>query len=166
MVGAFAVVLALLSIALSLWRDYRQPLKRRLAKLVEELSEQLSEVTLRVIELELELTEYRINTPRLIGQLLEAGVKPVWRPRTLLVHAEGDESLLIRLAQMIEVHFNVDEMNALAFDVGVLEDEFAGETKKARSRSLVAHCARHGKLEQLLDKCTRQRPGLAWPRVE
>ena len=69
------------------------------------------------------------------------------------------------LLQLIEDHFNLEELKPLADCVGVKHENLAGDTLKAQVRSLVEYCQRHGQLRLLIVCCQRERPRVKWPAL-
>lgn len=77
--------------------------------------------------------------------------EPAERPRAV---SPGD---LGRLANRIDNRFSIDEMNTLAFELG-LDGVIAGETTAARATSLVKTAQRRGLLLRLIELCRAERP--------
>lgn len=67
-----------------------------------------------------------------------------------------------RLRQQIDRYFNWEELRQLCQDLGVDEENLAGETKLARVQSLIGLCERLGRLGDLLAGCGAKRPFLPW----
>ena len=65
---------------------------------------------------------------------------------------------LSRLARDIEQQFSMDEMDALAFDVGIKPEHITGDTTESKARNLVMAADRRHKLERLVREVTAQRP--------
>ena len=64
---------------------------------------------------------------------------------------------IARLARAIEARFSLEEIDGLAYDMG-LRDVIAGDTIKARSQSLVDAARRRGVLVRLIELYREQRP--------
>ena len=105
---------------------------------IDELEQQLS----RAVE---EMGDLRRGVALLIAQLEEAKLKPVWTPPRRLQTGATASTLRKRRAQK----FSVDEMLDLAMYLGVAAEGFAAATPSGYARWLVAHCERHGMLEEL-----------------
>ncbi len=69
---------------------------------------------------------------------------------------------LAGLRQKIENFFNLDELQGLCFDLGIVYDNLAGDTLFAKSRSLAAYCLRRDMVKLLVDACTAVRPEVDW----
>ena len=100
---------------------------------------------------------------RLIGQIEQAQMTPVWRPAV-----EGKEPLappkkrrerenMTAIARLIDECFSREEIDGLVFEMG-LDGKVTGETTEARASSLVLAAARRGTLARLVEKCREQRP--------
>ena len=66
------------------------------------------------------------------------------------------------LPEQISRHFNLDELRALCYDLGLEYENLRGETRDARALALVELCARRDKSGQLLQLCREKRPSLTW----
>ncbi len=66
------------------------------------------------------------------------------------------------LPDQISQHFNVEELRSLCYDLQIEYENVRGETREAKALALVEHCARHGKLELLLEYCREKRPFRTW----
>ena len=81
----------------------------------------------------------------------EPPAEPAERARLL---SPGD---LGRLAKRIEGRFSLEEINTLAFEIG-LDGAVTGDTSGARAASLVAVGKRRGQLLRLIELCRAERP--------
>lgn len=95
---------------------------------------------------------------------LRAGIFARWlaeqptalaKPRAVLV----PQAILRR---RIADHFSIEELNTLAFDLGLASDQIEGSTRDARTQALIVACERRGLMEELIALCREQRPNLAW----
>ena len=59
--------------------------------------------------------------------------------------------------------FSEDELRTLCFEMGIDYDSLPGQGKSAKARDLVEYCDRRGRVDELLDRCHRERPGGNWP---
>jgi len=75
-------------------------------------------------------------------------------------------ALQIALWNGLKATFERDEIDALAFSLGIRPDEIAGATLSKRARSLVTYCANRGRLRELLARCREERDNYDWPRIE
>ena len=117
-------------------------------------------------ELRAEMAEWRRGMPLVFDQMKAAGMDPVWQPREAPPRqARGGP--FAPLAQRIAAQFNIDEINSLAFDIGVLAEEFGGSTRAARARELVELMARRGPqyTAALLDR-VKQLRGDTWQQSQ
>ena len=87
-----------------------------------------------------EMDDWRRGMKLVFEQMRVANLVPIWQPEERQYRARPDATL----AQRIAAQFNIDEMNMLAFDIGILSDEFGGATREARARELVDLVARRG----------------------
>ena len=71
----------------------------------------------------------------------------------------------LRLSELIIAHFDVNEIDGLAFSLDLDSDHLSGVTREERTRSLVTLCERRGNMHELLHQCKRQRPRITWPSV-
>jgi hypothetical protein len=140
---------------------------------VDRMAAQVNELTLRVVELELDRAGYRLWTAQLRGQIVELGHTPVPPPPWLVVTGGagmGDagptaESVLVMVYQRVMKHFDMEEIADLALRVGIDGEAFGGDTQPGRARELVEYAVRHGKLSELVKEARRQRPAVDWPYV-
>ena len=78
----------------------------------------------------------------------------------------NDEARFLRqLHQTITQHFNLAELQGLAFDLGTNWDELAGDTLSLKSQSLIGYMQRNGRLPKLLHLLQEDRPNLPWPQL-
>lgn len=74
----------------------------------------------------------------------------------------GNNRGLATLRQNIENAFNLDELQNLAFDLGIKYENLPGETIRAKSRELVNYCQRHALLRLLVELCAQLRDRVDW----
>lgn len=165
-IAAMMVGLALAALSVGwLWRASSQPglveqmertltsQEARMDRLRAALDEQQSEIDeLRIevtvgrekmAELHAEMDEWRRGMALVFDQLKAADISPAWQPRERSNRAVRPRSDA-PLARRIAAQFNIEEINSLAFDVGVLAEEFGGNTRQARARELVELMGRRG----------------------
>ncbi|MCA9964523.1 MAG: hypothetical protein KC423_09775 [Anaerolineales bacterium] len=65
--------------------------------------------------------------------------------------------------QLLAEHFNLDELQDLAFALGVKWEEIEGGTLSAKSRGMVVALARNGRLSDLVAAGRTRRPRFEWP---
>ncbi len=68
-----------------------------------------------------------------------------------------------QLQHLMHQAFSLEELNILAFKIGVTADDLRGETLAARVQELVLHCERRGMVNLLLEMCRHERPEMSWP---
>ena len=81
---------------------------------------------------------------------------------------EVDSGLLDQLAGLvglIKEHFSIDEIDELAFGLGINPEDLPGETRSKRARELVEFARRAGVLPQLVGACMIARQQIIWPQV-
>lgn len=123
----------------------------RMDKMQEEIDELREE---RAIDFE-EMRELRDGIGRLVEQIRRANLSPVWTPDQVKRRLRADQAEMVK---RIERQFNVEEIDALAFELGVVADEIKGETRGERARSLVQWSARHGLFIELTRRVDEERP--------
>jgi len=72
---------------------------------------------------------------------------------------------LRELWQKIVDQFNKEELQNLAFAVGIDWDELAGEQKSSKARSLISTIDRSGKINKLVSVLRQQRQDEEWPDI-
>ena len=137
---------------------------------VEQLTDRIEELTLRMVSLELDVSGYRVWSARLRGQVIELGGEPVPPPPWLIVPGDGrrvapGDNLLVTLYHRINDHFNEEEINNLAFEIGLEADQLPGDEKSSRARQLVEYAYRNYRLVELTRVARRARPEADWPPV-
>lgn len=90
------------------------------------------------------LDEWWHGMEKVFRQLDELKVVPVWRPQPLPPRKRIARRPSSALAGRIERQFNIDEMNNLAFDIGIHAEEIPGTTRHTRARELVELAHRRG----------------------
>lgn len=108
-----------------------------------------------------EVNELRRGVAILSAQVRRAGMQPEWTPEAARISgplsgqaAETDR--LVTLWQNIAARFNAEEIDDLAFQLGLPESH--AETDGARARDLVSAAKRRDKLDALVSLCRRVRP--------
>lgn len=138
---------------------------------IDSLLSQQQRLTLRVLELEREMSDLRIELSewqqggtRNIAFIEAQGLEPPWKPRdvrqvTVEPLPEPDAATLSKLIASL---FSLDEMSDLAMEAGIGEEEYGGDTKQARARELVQYAMRHDKLTDLISAARQARPRSRW----
>lgn len=127
--------------------------------------DEVARLTLEIIEQGRIITEQAAVIRQLNGQLIEAGMTPAARPNGIIKAAERGEKPLLALHELIERHFNLEEMNELSLELSIEQEAISGDTRKQRALSLIDYCTRHDCLQELLAACKRLRPAVEWPRI-
>jgi hypothetical protein len=124
---------------------------------IDELRQQINELREGRIADHALLQEWITYARRLGAMLREAtGQEPPPEPTE---HPRPVSSTdLARLARTIEARFSLDEIDGLAFDLGV-SGAISGDTQAARALSLVSVAKRRGLLVRLINLCRTARPG-------
>jgi len=63
-----------------------------------------------------------------------------------------------QLRQILDNYFNEAELNNLCFDLNIDYESLSSGGKADKARELVAHCKRHGRIDELEQKCRQLRP--------
>lgn len=63
-----------------------------------------------------------------------------------------------RLLRLMSRHFNIDELNDLAFQLRIETGDLGGESFNARARALIGNVQRNGRLSELVALCRQLRP--------
>jgi hypothetical protein len=71
----------------------------------------------------------------------------------------------VRLRDLIIVHFDIEELNSLMFELGMRKDDIAGETIGRRAQELVVYWERQSGLLRLLEQCRQARMAADWDSV-
>lgn len=102
------------------------------------------------------LQEWITYARRLGAMLREAtGQEPPSEPGALARPISPGS--ITRLVRTIEARFSLDEMNNLAFELGI-DGAISGDTQAARAVSLVNVARRRGLLVRLIELCRAERP--------
>lgn len=70
-----------------------------------------------------------------------------------------------QLRRSIESTFNLNELKILALDLNIEYEELEGSTRSAKTGSLIEYACRHGVIDKLQDKLTRDRPETNWNAI-
>lgn len=114
-----------------------------------------------------EVGELWRGVPILLGQLKAADITPAWSPpaqrskRPLVRRNNGRQVDPVALQQLIAERFSLEEINDLAFQLGIESDDLSGTTKRGKARALVEYLKDRERLEELIELVRSQRPGEA-----
>lgn len=70
---------------------------------------------------------------------------------------------LTTIYELLDQHFNLEELKSLCFRLGVDYDSLSGAGKSGKARELVTYLARRGRLPELLSAGRDLRPDVPWP---
>lgn len=70
--------------------------------------------------------------------------------------------MLAPLRDKLTRYFNMSELKALCFDLGLAPDDLPGNTRTERAQALVEHSYRHNRLPTLINHCRAERPNVVW----
>jgi len=155
---AYSTITALES-ALSSQQRTNVMLQRRMDQVEHEIDRlreerQIDRTQIAAMQSELDLLYSGVQ--KLIEQITALGAEPVWHPPRRSPSARI--SSRAELTRRIIAGFNMDELNSLAFDIGLNEESFAGETLPTRARTLVELATRRGLLSELEQRVNELRP--------
>lgn len=68
----------------------------------------------------------------------------------------------VKLSDQITEYFNAEELADLCFRLGISYDNLPGTTNSTKARELTDYCRRHGRMENLVEKCRELRPHVHW----
>lgn len=69
------------------------------------------------------------------------------------------------LRKALVQYFDLEEIKTLCFDMGVDYDDFPGDTKSSKARSLITYCERRSLLDELQKSCQASRPSFSWETI-
>ena len=78
---------------------------------------------------------------------------------------ELPQEYLIQLRQILDEHFDENELKTLCFDLDVDYDNLPGEGKASKVRELITYLRRRGRIFELVGTGKRLRPDVPWPEV-
>ena len=108
-----------------------------------------------IMQLRVQVEEWMIYARLLAAKLREFGEEVPPAPKREVSTAEPDDRLLV---SSIAALFNRDEIDDLAFRLGINTEEINGESTGKRARALVGYARRHGMAEELSALAARLRP--------
>ena len=69
------------------------------------------------------------------------------------------------LSHLIQHHFDLEELDGLAYEMGINPENFGGDTLKARTEKLIRYTERNAMLSILVATCEVKRPNIEWPDI-
>ena len=73
-----------------------------------------------------------------------------------------DHKNLIRLRNILEEHFNVEELKTLCFDLKIDYENLPGQGKASKARELVDYLKRRRRMADLIEVGRATRPEIPW----
>jgi len=80
----------------------------------------------------------------------------------VLSGVDADRSSRAQLRQNLDEYFNETELRNLCFDMGIDYEGLSSGGKADKARELIAHCGRHGRVDELERRCRELRPSVPW----
>ncbi len=77
----------------------------------------------------------------------------------------SNAAYLTELYQLLNHHFNLEEIRTLCFNLNVDYESVPGEEKPSRIRELLLALGRNGRLSELVTLVQQKRPNVAWSSV-
>lgn len=74
----------------------------------------------------------------------------------------SDRACLARLREVLDDHFNEEELRTLCYDLNVDYDNLPAQGKVNKARELIAYLERHGHIPKLLRMGEQLRPDISW----
>lgn len=69
---------------------------------------------------------------------------------------------LVRLYQLLDKTFSLEELRTLCFSLGIEFDDLSGDGKGAKTRELVMYMHRRGRISDLIAIAKHERPHISW----
>jgi serine/threonine protein kinase/ATP/maltotriose-dependent transcriptional regulator MalT len=91
---------------------------------------------------------------------------PAAAPGAQPENGKRERTHLSQLRQILEAHFDQDELQTFCFELGVDYDNLPGEGHGNKAREMLDYLARHSRLPELLTLGQGQRPDIAWDDVQ
>ncbi len=80
----------------------------------------------------------------------------------VLSGVDADRSSRAQLRRVLDEYFNETELRNLCFDMGIDYEGLSSGGKADKARELIAHCDRHGRVDELERRCRELRPNVPW----
>lgn len=128
----------------------------RLQNELEELRGEMLSDREELADMKIEMAEWRHGMTLVFEQMRAANLTPAWQPRKRPPRASSAAGKSA-LAHRITRQFNIDEINSLAYDLGIVPEEFAGGTVATRARELTDLAWRRGISEALAKRVNELR---------
>ena len=111
-----------------------------------------------MMRIQLRLAEVEIGVRILIAQVKRMGGEPEWTPATEPPATVSEAIDDVALFRSVAALFNVEELDDLAFRIGIDPESIEGRRKDARARSLVTAAKQRDLLPELIDAARQLRP--------
>lgn len=138
---------------------------RRWNQLATELSNRISTLEKErerdhaaMLRIQLRLAEVEIGVRILIAQVRRLGAEPDWMPAADTPATVSDVIDDVALYRSIAALFNVEELDDIAFRLGLDPESLEGKRKETRARSLVTAAKQRDLLPELIDVARQLRP--------
>lgn len=76
-----------------------------------------------------------------------------------------DSNYLWEIFQAINSHFNLSEIQTIAFNLSLDRDELFGSVKSEKTRSLIIFLSKSGRIDELINYLLIVRPLVSWPQI-
>jgi hypothetical protein len=85
-------------------------------------------------------------------------------PKTTRKYAieQIDQAMVVKLRDMIVLYFSEEEVKDICFVMNIDYDNLPGEEKLSKTRELLQHCKRRGRVSELTHACNRLYPNTDW----
>lgn len=111
---------------------------------------------LLIMRLQAALEEQITHGKRLTERLKLAGIQDIPAAPQVVLDAPVDNDVL--LVKSLAALFNLEELDDLAFQIGIAPDNLSGDTVSKRSLSLVTFARRRSKVDELIRVARALRP--------
>ena len=71
----------------------------------------------------------------------------------------------LKLLQLLDTHFDQEELYELCFALSIDEENLPGDTRRSRASSLIKEVAKNGRLPDLLQLAQQIRLQAAWTEI-
>lgn len=155
--GTYLIYAGLRRIPPSVYAEMENAMSDMNRQLIEIRAQQAAD-HVAMSKLQVRVTDLEIGVRVLSAQVRRLGEEPEYKipdaPALVSVKPANDRAL----AQTIAALFNRDEIDDLAFRLGINGEEISGDTVTKRARSLVDYARRHSVTEELIATARQLRP--------
>lgn len=125
---------------------------------IQELSDQVRKMHQEMQALRARIAELSLGVSVLSGQIRRLNHEPEWTDRQTPVQPEDVDYDTAALQRRMARHFNIEELNDLAYQMRIDTGELGEDTKSGRARAIIAYAERRGELPRLVALCRQLRP--------